>query len=217
MIKEIFKCDPVASRMSGDERRSQILQLAITLFSQRGFNGTTTKEIAKAAGISEAMVFRHFATKSELYDAILDYKSHQGGQTLPWEGDVIISQAIENNDDYAFFYNIALNAINKHQGEPDFMRLLFHSALEEHELADRFMDEFIVKTYEFISSYITKRQQDGAMREVEPTIIVRAFLGMIIHHSLNNILWDKTRRLLNISNEEAAKNFADILLKGVMK
>jgi AcrR family transcriptional regulator len=217
LIKEFFKCEPVASRMSGDERRLQILQLAITLFSQRGFNGTTTKEIAKAAGISEAMVFRHFATKNELYDAILDHKAHEGGQTLPWEGDRVISQAIENKDDYAFFYNIALNAMNKHQSDSDFMRLLFHSALEEHELADRFMDEFIVRTYQFISNYITKRQQDGAMREVEPKIIVRAFLGMIIHHSLNNILWDKSRRLLNISNEEAAKNFAEIILRGVMR
>ena len=217
MIKDIFKCEPVASRMSGDERRSQILQLAINLFSQRGFNGTTTKEIAKAAGVSEAMVFRHFATKNELYDAILDYKAHEGGQTLPWEGDLIISQAIENNDDYAFFYNIALNAMNKHQTKPDFMRLLFHSALEEHELADRFMDEFIAKIYEFMSTYITKRQQDGAIREVEPKIIVRAFMGMMIHHSLNNILWDKKRVLLNISNEEAAKNFAEFILHGVTK
>jgi hypothetical protein len=40
---------------------------------------------------------------------------------------------------------------------------------------------------------------------------------MIIHHSLNNILWDKSRRLLNISNEEAAHAFAEILLRGVLK
>jgi AcrR family transcriptional regulator len=203
--------------MTGDERRSQILQLAINLFSQRGFNGTTTKEIAKAAGVSEAMVFRHFATKGELYDAILNYKAHEGGRSLPWEGDLVISQAIENKDDYAVFYNLALNAMNKHQSEPDFMRLLFHSALEEHELADRFFDEFIVRIYEFISEYVAKRQKDGVMREVEPKIVVRAFLGMMIHHSLNNILWDKSRRLLNISNEEAAKNFAEILLHGVSK
>jgi hypothetical protein len=42
-------------------------------------------------------------------------------------------------------------------------------------------------------------------------------MGMLIHHSLNNILWDKKRRLLDISNDEAARNFADILLKGVLK
>ncbi|MDQ3087844.1 MAG: TetR family transcriptional regulator, partial [Acidobacteriota bacterium] len=44
--------------MSGDERRAQILQVAIRLFSYKGFSGTTTKEIANTAGVSEAMVFR---------------------------------------------------------------------------------------------------------------------------------------------------------------
>lgn len=217
MSKDIFKCEQTASRMSGDERRSQILQSAINLFSQRGFNGTTTKEIAKAAGISEAMVFRHFATKNELYDAILEYKACHSGQSMPWEENSIVSQAIERNDDYEVFYNLALNAMKKHQEDEDFMRLLFHSALEEHTLSDKFFDEFVVRIYEFISAYITKRQKDGAMREVEPKIVIRAFLGMLIHHSLNNILWDKGRKLLNISNEDAAKNFAEIVLHGVMK
>src|SRR5947209_1665329 len=203
--------------MTGDERRSQILQQAINLFSKHGFNGTTTKEIAKAAGISEAMVFRHFATKNELYDAILDYKACHNQQSLPWEENSIIQQAIERNDDYQVFYNLALNAMNKHQEDPDFMRLLFHSALEAHTLSDKFFDEFVVRIYNFISDYISKRQKEGAMRNMEPKIVVRAFLGMLIHQSLNNILWDKGRRILNISNEEAAKYFADIILYGVMK
>ncbi len=58
-------------------------------------------------------------------------------------------------------------------------------------------------------------QRDGAMVQVDPAIVVRAFIGMVIHHSLNNNLWDPARRLLNISNEEAAKQFADILLNGI--
>jgi hypothetical protein len=40
---------------------------------------------------------------------------------------------------------------------------------------------------------------------------------MLIHHSLNNILWDKHRKLLNVSNEEAAREFAHILLQGVLR
>ena len=63
------------ARMAGEERRLQIVRVAMRLFSQRGFRGTTTKEIAVAAGVSEAMVFRHFATKEELYSAILDHKA----------------------------------------------------------------------------------------------------------------------------------------------
>ena len=55
--------------MSGDQRREQILQTAVSLFSNRGFSGTTTKEIAPAAGVSEAMVFKHFASKDVLFAA----------------------------------------------------------------------------------------------------------------------------------------------------
>ena len=62
-----------SSRMAGEERRLQILAVAVSLFSNRGFRGTTTREIAHAAGVSEAMVFRHFATKEELYAASLDH------------------------------------------------------------------------------------------------------------------------------------------------
>jgi len=204
--------------MKGDERRGQILTTAVALFSQKGFSGTTTKEIARAAGVSEAMVFRHFSTKDELYGAIIESKSCEGElEKLPWEGNPALKQAIESKDDYAFFYSLALHAMNKHHSDVGFMRLLFYSALEEHELAERFFNEFISRLYVFIGDYIEKRQAEGAMRAVNPRIVVRAFLGMLIHHSMNNILWDKNRVLLNISNEEAAENFAQIILKGISK
>lgn len=194
----------------------QILRIAIGLFSKKGFRGVTTKEIAAAAGVSEAMVFRHFATKHELFHAILDFKACEGGmKNLPWE-DEIEKIAVNENDDYKVFYNLAVGALRHHKEDTDFMRLLFYSALDEHELSQIFFDEFVSRIYEFFSSYIKKRQKEGAMRgNVEPRVIVRAFLGMLIHHSLNSILWDKNNRLLNISDEQAAHEFTMILLQGV--
>lgn len=217
MIKELLNCDH-PGRMPADLRREQILRTAVDLFSQRGFKGTTTKEIAKAAGVSEAIIFRHFATKDELYGAILDSKScHDGLRRFPWEGNTVLQEAIRTRDDFAVFYNIALEAMENHQKDVGFMRLLFYSALEEHQLADRFFADFVSRVYGFIGEYIRDRQEEGAMRDIEPRIVVRAFLGMLIHHSLNNILWDKQRRLLDISTEEAARNFAEIVLRGVLK
>ncbi|MBA3786625.1 MAG: TetR/AcrR family transcriptional regulator, partial [Acidobacteria bacterium] len=217
MTEDLTKTDVVSGRMSGDARHSQILQVAIRLFSQNGFSGTTTKEIARVAGVSEAMVFRHFATKHELYHAILDFKACEGGtKNPPWENP-IIKRAIEERDDYAVFYNFALGALLHHKQDVDFMRLLFHAALDEHELSQMFFDQFVSRIYEFIGSYVRERQIDGAMREVEPRIVVRAFLGMLIHHSLNNILWDRKRHLLDISDEAAAREFVMILLNGVKR
>jgi len=219
LIKETQTETITGSRMSGDERRSQILRVAIKIFSQSGFSGTTTKEIARAAGVSEAIIFRHFATKKDLYSAIINFKACENGEKkLPWEEDCLERDAIEAKDDFQVFYNMALGALTHQQEDVDFMRLLFHSALDEHELSQMFFERFLTPLYEFLGSYIRRRQADGVMRaDIEPKIIVRAFLGMIIHHSLNNILWDKSRRLLNISNEEAAKTFSEILLNGVKK
>ena len=201
-----------SARMAGEERRHQILGVAMRLFSERGFRGTTTKEIAHAAGVSEAMVFRHFATKEELYAAILDHKACAGDKFEPAE---MAAEAIKRKDDRAVFESLALGALNHHENDPEFQRLLLHSALEKHELAQMFFDEFVRRVYDFLGSYIRERQREGALIEIDPAIVVRAFIGMVMHHSLNNNLWDPNRRLLNISNESAAKYFTDILLHGI--
>jgi len=200
------------ARMTGGDRRLQILRVAMHLFSQRGFRGTTTKEIALAAGVSEAMVFRHFATKEELYSAILDHKAclHESMEPLQ-----VVAEAIAAKDDRAVFEGLALDALNQHDCDPEFHRLLLHSALEEHELAQMFWEKFVKQVYRTLRGYIRERQREGAIRDGEPLVIVRAFVGMIIHHSLNNNLWDRKQQLLKISNKAAAREFTDILLNGV--
>jgi AcrR family transcriptional regulator len=200
------------ARMAGDERRTQILQIAMRLFSHRGFRGTTTREIAVAAGVSEAMVFRHFATKEDLYAAILDHKACAGGLQDPRE---LVAADMSRRDDRAVFEKLAVALMDHHEQDTEFLRLLTHSALEGHQLAEMFWDRNVRSMYEFLSTYIRERQREGALRDIEPAIVVRAFISMIIHHSLNNTLWDTGRRLLDISNERAAHEFTNILLQGI--
>lgn len=206
--------ETTTTRMAADERRQQICKIAMRLFSERGFGGTTTKEIANAAGVSEATVFKHFSNKDELYSAILDNKACDHGFDNPFAE---IADKIEAKDDFGVFYGMALNALNKHRDDSDFLRLMLHSALEDHEIAHVFFENFITHVYDFLGGYIRQRQTDGAFREVEPRCVVRAFIGMFVHHSLNNILWDKEQKLLKISNEEAAHEFTEILLRGIKK
>jgi AcrR family transcriptional regulator len=201
-----------SGRMAGEDRRKQILLVAMRLFSQHGFRGTTTKEIAQAAGVSEAMVFRHFANKEELYSAILDHKACANDFQCPSD---IVPDALARRDDRAVFTGLALAMMRHHEHDTEFLRLLTHSALEGHELAHMFWDRNVRGMYDFLGSYIRDRQREGAMRDVDPAIVVRGFLGMVIHHSLNNLLWDTRRLLLDIPNERAAAEFTEILLRGI--
>src|SRR5579863_8088943 len=65
-----------APRLTRDSRRQQILERALPLFARHGFAQTTTRRIAEAAGISEALLFKHFPTKSAVYGAILSDVCH---------------------------------------------------------------------------------------------------------------------------------------------
>ena len=206
--------ETTSPRMAGDERRQQLCKIAMRLFSERGFRGTTTKEIASAAGVSEAVIFKHFSNKDELYASILDHKAYSHPFNDPFAE---IADKMAQKDDFGLFYTMALNALNHQKMDADFLRLMLHSALEGHELARVFFENFITHIYDFLGKYIQQRQADGAFREVEPRVVVRAFIGMYVHHSLNNILWDKEQKLLKISNEDAAREFATILLDGIKK
>jgi AcrR family transcriptional regulator len=57
-------------KLSGQERREAIIKAARGVFVEKGFHGTTTRELARAAGVSEALLFKHFPSKEALYSAI---------------------------------------------------------------------------------------------------------------------------------------------------
>ena len=63
------------SRNPGQDRQASLISSAAALFAAKGFKGTTTKAIARAAGVSEALVFKYFPTKRALYTAILAEKA----------------------------------------------------------------------------------------------------------------------------------------------
>jgi AcrR family transcriptional regulator len=199
-----------AGRMSAGDRRQQILDVAIRLFSQKGFRGTTTKEIALAAGVNEAIIFRHFATKKELYAAILDKKAcmiEEDGRHAETE------EAMQQGDDRKALESIAFHILQSHERDDAFMRLLLYSALEGHELAEMFYRTQITRYYRELADYFARRMEEGKLRRGDPMMAVRAFIGMVVYHAQMNKFYG--RDLLNISNQEAAEHFTDIFLAGM--
>ena len=63
---------PSHTRLPAAERRQALVETALRMFSERSYRGTTTAEIAREAGVSEPILYRHFASKRDLYLACLD-------------------------------------------------------------------------------------------------------------------------------------------------
>src|SRR5216683_205711 len=66
-MKTIVKA---TSKLSSEERRAAIIQAVQKVFAEKGFDGTTTRELAEAAGVSEALLFKHFPNKEALFSAM---------------------------------------------------------------------------------------------------------------------------------------------------
>ena len=63
------------TRLPAAERREQLLDTAVSLFAEKGYGGATTAELARAAGVTEPIIYRHFASKKDLFVAVIDRTS----------------------------------------------------------------------------------------------------------------------------------------------
>ncbi|MEW6643223.1 MAG: TetR/AcrR family transcriptional regulator [Pseudomonadota bacterium] len=121
-------------RLSSEARRETILAAAKACFARHGFAGTTTKSVAAAAGISEALLFKHFSSKSALYAEILD-------EACEADPDLQRLQALEPSTETLVFLvremvRHFLAAVERPDEEDvQRMKLLISSHLEDGEFA----------------------------------------------------------------------------------
>jgi AcrR family transcriptional regulator len=200
----------MAERLTGEERRRVIVEAAVALFSQNGFRGTTTKQIAEAAGCSEATIFKHFTTKHELYSAILEAKSRIA-ETL-----AKAAHAAARKDDAGVFRAIGLESLTRTEQDPSLMRLLLFSALEGHDLSHLFFESKVRGLHEFLSGYIKERIADGAFQPVDPLLAARGFVGMIAHYLLIHEIFG-VKRQPGVLPEHVVDTFVTLFLQGIRR
>ena len=195
-------------RVSGEERRRQIIEAATTLFSRKGFRGTTTREIARAVGVSEAMLFKHFATKEELYAAIIEAKSH-----VEQLMDTVV-EAAERGDDAEVLRTLAREMIARTRTDPTLMRLTFFSALEGHALSDMMFRSRVQQLDDFLSRYIARRIAAGAFRAVDPLQAAWNFSGMVAYHVQRRELFGQ-KPPRHLTSDRAVEEIVQLFLNGV--
>lgn len=197
-------------RMTAEDRRQQILDVAVLLFSQKGFRGTTTKEIAQAAGVNEAIIFRHFATKRDLYTAIMDCKANSAENQAKEQA---LQEAMGTCDDRSLFETVAFQLLEFHDHDDAALRVLMYSALEGHELAEMIFQTHVVDTHQKLADYVERRIGEGAFRRVDPMLAVRSFLGTVMNHAMFYKFFNRhARQLLDVTNRQAAERFTDFFL-----
>jgi AcrR family transcriptional regulator len=196
-------------RLSSRDRREQIIRAAIQLFSQRGFQGTTTREIAARAGVNEAILFRHFPHKDELYWAVLESKC-QGAR-----GRRELARRLRScSDAREALAAVAEDMLRRNMDDPARSRLFLYSALEHHRLSRELFRTQFARYHEVLANYIRARIREGSFRRVDPLLAARGFLGMVFHHfQIQELFGGRSFRKFDL--REVSQALTDLWLEGV--
>lgn len=197
------------TRYSSADRREQILDVATGLFAQQGFRGTTTKLIADGAGVTEALIFRHFPTKEELYWAVIERKINSSAP-----GERMREILEDGTDDLETFSRIAFQVLERRAKDQTLSRLLLFSALEKHELSERFFQNYVADYFEVLARFVRKGIADGRFRTMDPLLAARGFLGMVIYHSWIQELYGG-KRYQDFDPHVVCRTIAGIWLQGM--
>jgi TetR/AcrR family transcriptional regulator len=150
----------ISHRLAANDRRRQLLDTALDIFSRKGFDGATTKEIATAAGVTEAIIFRHFPSKQALYAAVID-DHHTNDQFVECMAEW--QDCMDRNDDEGLVRSIIERIIESHRCDTRMHRLLLYAALEGHEAGLAHNRQIVTPVAEMLFGY-AERGRDDRMR-----------------------------------------------------
>jgi AcrR family transcriptional regulator len=176
---------PPGRRLPTAERRQQIIDTARTVFATQGFRGATTRAIAAAAGVTEAVIFHHFPDKSALYAAILEQKAVDPADER-WFAE--LQTAREAGDDTETLRVLYTGILRQHRDDPAHMRLMMYASLEGHPVAPRLLARGR-RLYDFLEQWITERQRLDRFRCGTPALLVRTVLALPIYYVLQRQLF----------------------------
>jgi AcrR family transcriptional regulator len=189
------------------DTRDRILKSALKLFARQGFDGTTTRDLAEAAGVAEGTLFRHFATKK----AILIEVATQGWIDILTD---LLTELSGMGSYKAVAQVMRRRMLHLHENA-DMLRVCFMEAQFHPDLRDRIQTEVIEKMTDVAEAFFQTAMDQGVYRPMNPKMVARVFLGMfaVAGFSQSTVMSPGAAAL---EMQEMAEGLAEIFLNGVL-
>jgi AcrR family transcriptional regulator len=191
-----------------EDTRTKILEAALQLFARQGYDGTTTKDLAKFAKVAEGTLFRHFANKKAILIEVA---------TAGWI-DILTDLLTELSEmgSYKAVSQVMKRRMLHMRKNSDLMRVCFVEAQYHPELRESIQTEVITKMTEVAEAFFETAMEKGIYRQMNPKIVAQVFLGIfaIAGFSEQTIIDPNASPK---AMQEMAEGISDIFLHGVLK
>ncbi len=185
--------------------RDSIIQAAFSLFLERGFHGTSMRQIASKAGLTVAAAYNHFKNKEKLYEAVL--RLHQPyAHVLPALAN---AQGETVEELLASAARLMIEALDR---EPGFLKLMF---IEIVEFKNKHIPGLFHEVFPQLAGFIQRISgRKGRLRSIPPAVLVRSFAGLFFSYYITELLiW---KYLPASMQTECFDDFVNIYLHGVI-
>jgi AcrR family transcriptional regulator len=186
--------------------RARLIEAATQVFAQAGLQGATTREIAHVAGVNEVTLFRHFATKEQLLQAVIENVLALQTEALAHPEEWTQNLRIDLKN-YAQLYNSMLEA------QEDLIRTFIGEAKRHPEAARQIMQEAARSLKEKLIAYLRNGQTRGTVRlDLNLVASIDMFIGMLLAGMLRR---SAALTPLSYSCEDYIDNCVDIFVRGI--
>jgi len=166
----------------------RIERAAIALFSRQGYHGTSTREIARLADISEVTVFRYFDHKEDIFLSALDASFSILKPRLE-----IFNHASETRTPETMLQLILSLLLDTATLSPQLIKLVAVAFLELHGKAEEICFAHLTPLLTAISTYLTKSMENGRLRALNPAIVTAGMaLTVIAQPGLSKLIMGST-------------------------
>lgn len=195
-------------RLPGPERRDSILKAAQRLFAEKGYHGVSIDDIARQVDVSPAILYRHFKSKQQLYDAVLQALSSQRESYV----QTIINSGTSFEDVLTGMTQVYIKSFSDN---PDLLRIEFQSLLDKNPATSDFFNNRWKSFTDYIEFSLNERlSYDTPNREVTILTAALMFQGMLREVLLQKHLQPEDR-LVDVSLHELSHELVRLFLRAV--
>jgi AcrR family transcriptional regulator len=194
----------------GSIREEMIVEAAAHLFALQGYHGTSTREIARLADVSENTLFRHFDHKEDIFWAALRW--HSSGLRLRSE----ILEEMENCEAPEVILPKIFEMLELFvKTKPEFLHLMAVAFLELRGKAFQFSREYISPIVSSLNRYLALSAESGQVRNLDSTITTTALVTVaLLHPGMLKMIDGETETY--VDSHEAAQAYTRFWLDAII-
>ncbi|MFZ5966616.1 MAG: TetR/AcrR family transcriptional regulator [Bacillota bacterium] len=193
----------------------KIIQSAVEIFSQKGYSGTTTKEIAQNAGIAEGTIFRYFPKKKDLLHKILYKVIETVAPNIIGSGLDEIFRDHNGKSDRETIVAFIENRLNLIEKNWPLIKVVMTEAQYHQDIQQLFFKKIVPPIKQMVDRFFEEGIKQGRFKNYNSGVITIMLMGALG----SNLLAIKTGVMDEkiMSRREVIEQIADILLTGICK